>query len=258
TFHLSLTAGHFPYNNQEILVNETMARRLGFSSPEQILGHGFRWGQPTEPSMPIVGVLRDFNDGSLKEKIGPLVLMKGTGQYPLLAIKIDSVQKAVALKQVQEKFRQTYPESFFNANWFDEQIAGYYDTEAMTARLFRVFCLLAIFISCLGVYGLVAFMVVRKTREVGIRKVLGASVQSILFIFTREFTRLASIAFLLAVPAGIWIMNQWLKTFSYHVHIGWWIPVIAILLSMGIAWITIGIKALRAALSNPIASLRTE
>jgi len=137
-------------------------------------------------------------------------------------------------------------------------IAGYYDSEATAARLFRLFAILAVFISCLGLYGLVAFMVVRKTKEVGIRKVLGASIGSILYIFSREFTKLIGLAFLLAAPIGIWIMSRWLFSFSYHVGISWWIPCCAILLSLLIAWTTIGLKALRAALANPVASLRSE
>jgi putative ABC transport system permease protein len=176
----------------------------------------------------------------------------------VLAVKVDPQRTQAVVTRLQENFHQLYPQNFFTANWFDEMIAGYYDAEATASRLFRVFAALAIFISCLGLYGLVAFMVLRKTKEVGIRKVLGASTASIISIFPREFTWLIGVAFLIATPIGIWIMTRWLLSFSYHVGIGWWIPGCAILLSLLIAWATIGLKALRAALANPVSSLRSE
>jgi putative ABC transport system permease protein len=179
-------------------------------------------------------------------------------QYQRLAVKVDPRRTQAVLSRLGGIFHSVYPQNFYNSEWFDEMIAGYYDSEATASRLFRIFAALAIFISCLGVYGLVAFMVVRKTKEVGIRKVLGACTGSILTIFSREFTGLIGLAFLIATPTGIWLMSRWLLSFSYHVGIGWWIPGCAILLSLVIAWATIGLKAVRAALANPVTSLRSE
>jgi putative ABC transport system permease protein len=261
TFHLSLAAGRYPYPSdtvREVLLNENSVRRLGFSSPEQIIGHRFRWGGLFRPALPVVGVVHDFNDGSLKEKIGPLVLTTLANRYQKLGVKVDPRRTQAVRGRLAGTFHRLYPQNFFDAEWFDVLIAGYYDSEATASRLFRVFAVLAIFISCLGVYGLVAFMVVRKTKEVGIRKVLGASTGSILTIFSREFTGLIGLAFLIATPIGVWIMSRWLLSFSYHVGISWWIPGCAILLSLVIAWATIGIKAVRAALANPVSSLRSE
>ena len=261
TFRLSLVAGRYPYPSdtaREVVLNETAVRRLGFREPEQILGHHFRWGQPDNPRLPIVGVVRDFNDGSLKEKVGPLMIATLANTYHILAVKIDPEQTQAVVGRLGATFNRLYPENLFTTRWFDEQVAGYYDSEATGSRLFRIFAVLAIFISCLGVYGLVAFMVVRKTKEVGIRKVLGASTRSILTIFSREFTGLIGLAFLIATPIGIWLMSRWLLGFPYHVGIGWWIPGCAILLSLLIAWATIGLKAVRAAFANPVSSLRSE
>jgi putative ABC transport system permease protein len=262
TFHLSLVAGRYPYPSdtiREVLMNENSVRRLGFSSPEQIIGHRFRWGGQSSPAgLPVVGVIHDFNDGSLKEKAGPVMLATLANQYQKLAVKVDPRRTQAVLSRLGGTFHSVYPQNFYNSEWFDEMIAGYYDSEATASRLFRIFAALAIFISCLGVYGLVAFMVVRKTKEVGIRKVLGASTGSILTIFSREFTGLIGLAFLIATPTGIWLMSRWLLSFSYHVGIGWWIPGCAILLSLVIAWATIGLKAVRAALANPVTSLRSE
>ena len=261
TFGLSLAAGRYPYPSdtaREVLVNEASIKRLGFRSPEQIIGHHFRWGGLNNPALPIVGVLHDFNDGSLKEKVGPLMLMTLADAYQNLAVKVDQRRTQDVIHLLEQRFNQIYPENFFTATWFDEQIAGYYESEATASKLFRIFAVLAIFISSLGVYGLVAFMVTRKTKEVGIRKVLGASTRSILSIFSREFTALVGLAFLIATPVGLWIMSRWLNTFSYHTRISWWIPGFAIGLSLLIAWATIGLRALRAARANPVSSLRDE
>lgn len=261
TFRLSLAAGRYPYPSdtiREVVLNENAVKRLGFQSPEQIIGHRFRWGGLNSPSMPIVGVVHDFNDGSLKEKIGPLMLATLANAYHMLAVKVDPGRSKAVMRTLERSFHRVFPQDFYYAQWFDERIAGYYDSEATASKLFRIFSLIAIFISSLGVYGLVAFMVVQKTKEVGIRKVLGASVGSILAIFSREFTGLIGLAFVIATPVAIWVMSLWLMTFSFHVRIKWWIPLMAIVLSLVIAWATIGLKALRAALANPVSSLRSE
>jgi len=261
TFHLSLVTGRYPYPSdtaREVLLNETAVRRLGFNSPEQIIGHNFHWGGMSAPTLPVVGVVRDFNDGSLKEKVGPVMVATLANGYYKLAIKVDPQRMQAEIKQIEADFHQVYPQSFYNTDWFDELIEGYYDSEATASRLFRIFAVLAIFITCLGVYGLVAFMVARKTKEVGVRKVLGASTANILSIFSREFTGLIGLAFLIATPIGIWLMSRWLSSFSSHVGISWLIPCCSILLSLLIAWATIGLKAFRAALANPVSSLRSE
>jgi ABC-type antimicrobial peptide transport system permease subunit len=162
------------------------------------------------------------------------------------------------MRQVEKNFKQVYPSRFYNASWFDEMVGSYYETEATASTLFRIFSALAIFIACLGVYGLVAFMVARKTKEVGIRKVLGATTASILSIFSREFTKLIALAFIIATPVSIWIMSHWLLSFSYHVGIRFWIPVCSVVSSLIIAWATIGFKAARAAMANPVSSLRSD
>ena len=128
----------------------------------------------------------------------------------------------------------------------------------MAAQLFKIAAVLAIFISCLGLYGLVSFMAVQKTKEVGIRKVLGASVQSIVYLFSKEFTVLIGIAFLIAVPLGYFLMQEWLSGFHNHIKISWLVFASAIIISVIIAWITVGYKAVQAGLANPVNSLRSE
>ncbi len=146
----------------------------------------------------------------------------------------------------------------YDLTFLDERVESFYHTEIVTSQLFKVFAILAIFISCLGLYGLVSFMAVQKTKEVGIRKVLGASVGSIVYMFSREFTILIGIAFVISAPLGYFFMSQWLSGFFYHVAVGWGVFAMAIFFSMLIAWVTVGYKAVRAAVVNPVKSLRTE
>ncbi len=151
-----------------------------------------------------------------------------------------------------------FPEYVYNACFLDENINLYYQQEERLSMMYKVYALLAIFISCLGLYGLISFMVLQKTKEVGIRKVLGASVQSILYLFSKEFTILITIAFLLAAPAAWYLMHQWLENFVYKIDIGVGVFVIAIAVSVLVAWITVGYKAFKAAVVNPVKSLRSE
>ena len=163
-----------------------------------------------------------------------------------------------ALEQVQKKFTGIYPSYIYDCKFTDESIAHFYLTEGITSELVRWAAALAIFISCLGLYGLVSFMAVQKTKEVGVRKVLGASIGNILLLFSREFTLLPMVAFLVAAPLGYYFAHRWLSGFYYHVRLGWDIFFLALILSLVIAWVTVGYKAVRAAMVNPVKSLRSE
>jgi ABC-type antimicrobial peptide transport system permease subunit len=170
----------------------------------------------------------------------------------------EAALRAKTMDNVRKLFTGIYPSYMFDSFFFDERIERFYGNEAITAQLFKIFSILAIVISCLGLFGLVSFMAIQKTKEVGIRKVLGASVQNIVYLFSKEFTILIGIAFLIAAPLGYYFMHGWLSGFHYHTTIGWLVFVIAILSSMIIAWVTVGYKAIKAAIANPVKSLRTE
>lgn len=260
TFRLALAAGRYPFSNdttREVLVNETVVKKLGLRSAEDIIGKMVAFDNGAR-KFPVAGVLRDFNNNSLRDEISPAVISSDYNDYSTLALRLDPEKVPATLKQVEQIFTAVYPTYIYQCTFFDAQIGNFYRTEAITASLFKVFAFLAIFISCLGLYGLVSFMVVQKTKEVGIRKVLGASVQSILYLFSREFTTLIGIAFLMAAPVGYYFMKKWLVGFHYHTEIGWGIFVLAIALSILIAWIAVGYKAISAALANPVKSLRAE
>ncbi|WP_142688586.1 ABC transporter permease [Chitinophaga polysaccharea] len=259
TFRLDLAAGRYPFpsdTTREVLVNETVVKKLGLRL-EDIIGKIVAVDNNTR-RFPVVGVLRDFNNNSLRDEISPSVISSDNNDYGTLALRLNPEKVPATLKQIEQIFTAVYPSYIYECTFFDEQIGSFYRAEAITAALFKVFALLAIFISCLGLYGLVSFMVAQKTKEVGIRKVLGASVQSILYLFSREFTTLIGIAFLMAAPVGYYFMKKWLVGFHYHTEIGWGIFVLAIALSILIAWIAVGYKAISAALANPVKSLRAE
>ncbi|HLX92961.1 MAG TPA: ABC transporter permease [Puia sp.] len=259
TFGIQLIAGRLPLpadTIREILVNETAARKMGVQAPDQILGKSLSYNSRNQ--YPIVGVFRDFNSRSLREPVLPLVLSTNKSQYTDLAIRIKPEKLVSAMPQVEKVFKRIIPSYLYNPVFFDESIWRYYQKEAVTAQIFRIFAIIAIVLSCLGLYGLVSFMAVQKTKEVGIRKVLGASVQSILYLFSREFIFLIAIAFLIAGPLGYYVMHQWLSGFYNHMDIGWTIFVLAILISLLIGGLTILYTTMRAALSNPVNSLRAE
>jgi putative ABC transport system permease protein len=203
-------------------------------------------------------VIKDYNNKSLRDAIVPLAITSEYNAYEWLAIRIKRENMGNTIANVQKLFTSFYPTYMYDQVFFDERIEHFYENEAITAQLFKIFSFLAILISCLGLYGLVSFMAVQKTKEVGIRKVLGASVQSIVYMFSKEFTVLIALAFLISAPAGYYFMSSWLSGFYYHTSIGWGVFFLAILFSMVIAWITVGYKALKAALVNPVKSLKSE
>jgi putative ABC transport system permease protein len=256
TFDIKLKAGRFPYPSdtlKEITVNETTVKKLGLSSPENILGKMIIIDQK---SYPVVGVVNDFNSKSLHEAIVPMFIGSHRAAYEYIAVRMNPERISATLKSVQQTFTGIYPTYLYDLFFLDERIGDFYEADAITSKLFQLFAGIAIFISCLGLYGLVSFMVANRTREVGIRKVLGASVNNILFLFSKEFMLLIGIAFVIAAPPGYFFMQGWLSGFYYHTAIGVGVFASAVVLSLMMAWITVGYKALKAALSNPVKNLR--
>ena len=262
TFRMSLAAGRQAYPSdsiREVMVNETTVHMLGLKSDDEILGRTLKLGS-LGGGFPIVGVVRDFNDRPLNDNTGirPLVVAPATKGYSMLAVRLDPRRLDDAMNALSSAYGDVFPEHVFDPVFIDNLLMDYYHTEATAAKLFRLFALLAIFISCLGLYGLVSFMAAQKTKEVGIRKVLGASVKSIVLLFSREFTVLIGIAFVIAAPLGYYFMSEWLNGFYYKTTIGWEVFVAAIVLSILIAWATVGYRALRAALADPVKALKYE
>ncbi len=258
TYGMHLTAGDFYSNDtlRQVVVNETMVRRLGIKDDHKIIGKTIRVGSGSWKT--IVGVVKDFKNNSLKEAVPPTIIYKQKKYYGLTAIKLTGTNLGKSNAAIQAVWDSYFPAYAYNSSFFDESINTFYEQEQRMSTLYKIYAGLAIFISCLGLYGLVSFMAVQKTKEVGIRKVLGASISNIVYLFSKEFTILIGIAFLISAPVGYFMMKNWLQAFVYREDISVSVFIIAIITSLVLAWITVGYKAIKAALANPVKSLRTE
>jgi ABC-type antimicrobial peptide transport system permease subunit len=260
TFGLQLIAGSNlqPSDTvREFLINETAVTKFGVRSPEDVIGKKMRIGLNNSEGI-IVGVVKDFHNNSLHETIDPLCITTSNNWYFNCAVKLNATNFPSTLSVVEEVWKKTFPDQVYEYDFLNDQIARFYELDNMILRLIQAFAGIAILICCLGLYGLVSFMVVQKTKEVGVRKVLGASVNNIAWLFGKEFIRLLLIAFVLAAPLAWWIMNNWLETFAYRIQIGPGIFVSTILITFMVAVIAVGYKSIVAALMNPVNSLRSE
>lgn len=256
-FGLQLLAGRnlFPSDTiREYLVNETLVKKLGVSN-EAILGKNARIN---DINGTIVGVIKDFHNESLHKSIAPLSITSRTDSYHSCAVMVNTANLQPTLRALQKTWEQIYPDNIFQSEFLDERIARLYELDQRIQQIIQAFTAVAVLIACLGLYGLVSFMAARKTKEVGVRKVLGASIQSILWLFGKEFIRLLLIAFLIAAPLAWWLMNKWLETFEYRISPGIEIFMLAIFITVVITCLTVGYSSVKAALMNPVKSLRSE
>jgi len=259
TFGLRFVAGkgYDPSDTmRQVVINQTLMKKLGIPNPEQALGKTISLGNGAWA--PVTGVVEDFKTNSMREAVKPIAIYPAKVFENEVAVKIQTRNLAANVLRVQKLWEKAYPEYAYTGFFLDENIAKFYKQENQLALVYKIFAGIAIFISCLGLYGLVSFMAVQRTKEVGIRKVLGASVGSIVYLFSKEFMILIIISFAIAMPAAWYLMNSWLQNFAYRIPISAWIFVSAIAVSVIIAWITVGYKAISAALVNPVKSLRSE
>ncbi|GAB3729883.1 ABC transporter permease [Spirosoma lituiforme] len=260
TYGLKLVAGRniTPSDTiREYLINETLAHQLGFNDPQQILDKKLQY-YPSAVPLPIVGVVKDFHQKSLREAIGPCLIASRADWYTRAGIRISGNNPTQTLQQIRQTWQQLFPDEVFEYQFMDEQVAFFYQTEALLARLINVFTGIAILICCLGLYGLVLHIVGQRTKEIGIRKVLGASVAGIVALLSKDFIKPIIIAILIASPLAWWTMNAWLQDFAYRVDIAWWVFALAGLLAISIALLTVSYQSIKAALMNPVTSLRSE
>jgi ABC-type antimicrobial peptide transport system permease subunit len=203
-------------------------------------------------------VVRDFHSTGFKDNYSPVLFSTSKKSYNNAAIKLSSGHAPATLKAIETLWNQEYPDYVFEYQFLDEAVNGFYKQETELFQLYKIFAAIAIFLGCLGLYGLASFMAVQRIKEVGIRKVLGATVNNIVALFSKEFIILIGIAFLIASPIAWYFMNKWLHDYVYRIDISWWIFLIAWLLAAVIALATISVQAIKAAMANPVKSLRTE
>jgi len=238
------------------VVNETLINKIGIQDPQKALGKHFLLNGNWMTT--IVGVVQDFQSESKHKKIRPCALIYRPDNFFMTSVKIQPSGMKKTIASIEKSMTSLFPENLFNYEFLDDHIAAWYRQEQKEYTAFKLFSGIAILIGCLGLYGLVAFAAAQRIKEVGIRKVLGASLGDIILLFSKEFVLLIVIAFLIAAPVAYYIMHSWLESFAYQVNIGAGIFIVAIISSFLIAAITIAYQAIRAAIANPVKSLRTE
>ena len=240
---------------RDCVVNETFLKKVGIKNPKEVLG---KYVIINDKKVPIVGVVKDFHTSSLRDPIDAVGIAAGKQSYRVAGIKLNPKFPANTLKNIENIFSKEFPAYIFEHQFLDETVARFYDQEKRISNVFKIFAAIGIFISGIGLYGLIFFMSVQRIKEVGVRKVLGASVISIVMLFLREFLWLLIIAFIISSAASWYFMNQWLQNYAYRINISWWMFATAGVIALMIVFISVSYQSIKAALANPVKSLRTE
>lgn len=245
---------------KEFLINETYARIMGFQYPEAAVNKQLDFNGK---KIPVVGVMHDFHEQSLHSVVGPAVFasFNDRSYFFHIALKPQNAEGTLwqsTIGKIQKAYKQIYPDEDFNYKFLDDTVAKFYDGDQHTASLLNWATGLAILVSCLGLLGLVIYTTNTRTKEIGVRKILGASVRNIISILSKEFVQLVLLAFIIAAPIAWWLTYKWLQDFAYRTTMSWWVFVASGTTMMIIALITLSIQTVKAAIANPVKSLRTE
>jgi ABC-type antimicrobial peptide transport system permease subunit len=257
TFGLQLKNGRWfntaktDYKN--VLINETAEREFNMRKP--VVGQRFIWGGDTGQ---VIGVVKDFNYKSLHEKIGPMVLLNNQGSSYSYFVKVAGNNIPAAIKGIAGVWAKFIPKEPFTYSFLDDSFNYLYKTDIKTSKLILIFSLVVVIICSLGLFGLAAFTAVQRTKEIGIRKVLGATVQQITILLSKDFLVLVTIAICIAAPIAWWAMNSWLQDFAYRITISIWIFIAAGALALLIAALSVSVQAIKAAVANPVKALQQE
>jgi predicted permease len=240
-------------DSNNFLINQTAAARIGYKNP---VGQPLTiWGKPGK----IIGVVEDFHFNSLHDVITPMIIrLEAKYSYDNILVRTEPGKSKEALAAIEKLCHSMNPGFPFTYSFIDEGYRQQYKSETIVGTLATIFAMLAIFIACLGLFGLAAFTAEQRTKEIGVRKVLGASVSNIVTLLSKDFLKLVLIAIVVASPLAWWVMHEWLQSFSYRVNIGWWVFLVAGILAMVIALITVSFQSIKAALMSPAKTLKTE
>jgi hypothetical protein len=262
-YHIPLLAGRDLLSSdtvKEVLINETCLQALGCKTPAEAIGKTVNWD---DKIIPITGVIKDFHAHSMSFKIAPMIFCRFAQQSHTMMIALNPSDKQkntwkTAISGVEKTFKEAYPDEAFSYQFLDESVAQSYSNEQHIAGLLQWTTALTIFISCLGLLGLVIYITNQRTKEIGVRKVLGASIAHIVTILSKDFIKLVAIAFIIVTPVSWWAINTWLQNFVFRTSISWWVFPASGIAMMIVALITLGVQVIRAAMANPVKSLRTE
>lgn len=240
---------------RNVIVNESLIKKINISTPEEAIGEKISvfGGEST-----IVGVVKDFHTVSLKSEIPACLIASYSDWYFYANVKVSPQNLTGSVAHIEEVWGEVFPKDIIDYVFLDDTVATFYEDEQRISKLFIIFSLIAIFISCMGLFGLITFMASQKTKEVGIRKVLGASIPSIIFLFSKQFVKLILVALVIASPIAYYFMNEWLDEFAYRIDINPMLFLVVGVITITITGATVGYKSLSAALANPVHSLKDE
>jgi len=243
-------------STQSVIINHAAANLLGYT-PQQAIG---KWIKSTADSnrRTIVGVVEDYHYASLKQTIGPLVISTKKDDRRLALIKLNTSQLKQATERIKKIYNNNAPDFPFEYSFLDERFDQLYKAEIKQESLLSVFSVIAICIACLGLFGLASYTALKRTKEIGVRKVLGSSVENIVLLLSKDLLKPVLLGTIIAVPVGYYAMQKWLEGFAYRVSVHWWFFAMAAMIAVLIALITVSVQAIKAALANPVKSLRTE
>jgi putative ABC transport system permease protein len=249
------------YDSGKVLINETLMNRLGLK-PNTAPGTRLYTHYEPDPEtyVEIAGVMKDFNYNSLHNEVKSLMLVynPNDGDLSHLTVAVESKNYQELFGKLETIWRNNFPAVPFEYSFLDDEVQKQYETEISLSRIINLFTIIAILISCLGLFGLVAFSAEQRKKEIGVRKVLGASVSGLVQLLSKDFLKLVGIAILISTPVAWWAMNKWLQVFAYRINISWWMFALAGFIAIIIALITVSFQAIKAAIVNPVKSLRTE
>jgi len=259
SYEMKLLAGRnfskdFSTDQKAAILNETAVKLLGFKSPDDAVNKKIVRGD----TMTIIGVIQNFHNEGLRKSIDPYLVILRLSTRERYSIKVETTNVSSTIAAIQATWNKYFPNDPFNYYFLDESFNEQYKSERQFGKVFGFFASLAIIIACFGLLGLFAYNVLQRTKEIGIRKVLGASVADVLLVLSKDFVRLVLIAFALAIPVAWWIMHNWLQEFAYRITISTWVFVFTGLIVLLITLITVSFQAIKAATANPVKSLRTE
>jgi len=262
TIGLEMTQGRFfskdfPTDSSGVVINESTAAWLGGKDVVGKKIYSFNNDKNEPTPLTVLGVVKNFHFESLKQTIGPLIFELGR-QNGIASFKVNTSNIKDLVSQIEKKWNVMAPGRPFRYRFMDESFNNIYNNEQRVGRIAFTFAILAILIACLGLFGLATYMAEQRTKEIGIRKVLGASVQGLISLLSVDFLKLVLISFVFAAPAAWFFMNRWLQDFAYRINIAWWVFVLAGVLAVLIALLTVSFQAVKAALMNPVSSLRSE
>jgi len=259
-FEVKLVAGRnfskeYSTDDKAALLNETAVAKLGFESPQKAINEKLVRGRDT---LTIIGVVHNFHQEGLRKAIDPQLILLTPLTRRAYSVKVNTADLDKTLAGIKTTWDKFYPNDPFNYYFLDESFDQQYKADKLYGKVFTLFSFLAILIACFGLLGLSAYNILQRTKEIGIRKVMGASVQNVLYLLSKDFLKLVGLSFLIAIPVTWWVMHTWLQDFAYRISMPWWVFIAAGVIAAVIAFVTISFQAIRAAIANPVTSLRTE